>query len=188
MLTTILIIVIGIPVLLIIWGVVTFNKMVSLRNSPEGAWSDIDVMLKKRYDLIPNLVATVKGYTKHESETLEKVIQARQQAINVKADDVQKQIEAENMLTQTLRSVYSLTESYPELKADAQFNQLMEQLQQIETEIERARRYYNAVVRDYNNATQMFPGAMIAGMGGFQKKPYYEIESVTMRENVKVEF
>jgi LemA protein len=186
--TVILIIVIGIPVLLILWAIVTFNRMVTLRNSTESAWSDIDVLLRKRYDLIPNLVATVKGYTKHESETLERVIQARNQAINIKADDVQKQIEAENMLTQTLRSVYSLTESYPDLKADKQFNELMEQLQQIETEIERSRRYYNAVVRDYNNATQMFPGAIIAGMGGFVKKPYYEIESVTMREGVKVEF
>jgi len=184
----ILIIVIGIPVLLILWAVVTFNKMVSLRNSTESAWSDVDVLLRKRYDLIPNLVSTIKGYTKHESETLEKVIQARNQAINIKADDVKQQIEAQNMLTQSLRSIYSLTESYPDLKADKQFNELMGQLQQIETEIERSRRYYNAVVRDYNNVTQMFPGAMIAGMGGFVKKPYYEIESVTMREGVKVEF
>ena len=179
---------IGLVFVVIIWAILTYNGLISLKTTSESAWSDIDVFLKKRYDLIPNLVETVKGYAKHEKETLENVINARNQAVNVSSDNLEKKIEAENMVSQTLRSMFALTESYPDLKANVQFNQLMGQLQQMETEIERARRYYNAVIKDFNISIQAFPSSVIAGMGGFRKMPFYEIESVVMRENVKVQF
>ncbi len=178
----------GVIVLLIVIAIVMYNGMVGLKIRGEGAWSDVDVILRKRYDLIPNLVNVVKGYAKHESETLEKVVQARNQAINIKAEDVEAQIKAQNMLSSTLRSMFSLTESYPDLKANSNFQQLMQQLQTIETEIERARRYYNAVVRDFNTKILIFPGSVIANMNGFKKMPFYETETPEARENVKVEF
>lgn len=180
--------IIGLIVLVVIIGIAMYNGMVRLKIRGEGAWSDVDVLLKKRYNLIPNLVNTIKGATKHESETLEKVIKARQQAINVNADDIEEKIKAENMLQSTLRSMFSLTESYPDLKSDAHFRELMGQLQHIETEIERARRYYNAVVRDYNTKIQVFPGSIMAGMSNMTKMPFYEVEEAVMRENVEVNF
>jgi LemA protein len=181
-------ILVGLIVLLFIIAIALYNGMVGLKVRGEGAWSDIDVILKKRYDLIPNLVNVVKGYAKHESETLEKVVQARNQAINIKADDVEAQIKAQNALSSTLRSMFSLTENYPELKANSNFQSLMSQLQTIETEIERARRYYNAVSRDFNTKILIFPGSIIANMNGFKKMPFYEVENAEERQNVKVEF
>jgi LemA protein len=181
-------IIVGVILLIILWFVAIYNGMVKLKISSENAWSDVDVFLKKRYDLIPNLVETVKGYAKYEQETLENVIKARTQAINVKAEDVEKQIQAENMLSQTLRSLFALQERYPDLKANTQFQELMAQLRNIETEIERARRYYNAVVRDFNIKIRVFPNVIVANMTGFSKLPFFEIEDPKERENVKVQF
>lgn len=177
----------GIVFLLAVWFISLYNGMIRLKLSTENAWSDIDVFLKKRYDLIPNLVETVKGYATHEKETLEKVIKARQQAVNISADNVQDKIAAENFLSQTLKSLFAVTENYPTLKADAHFQELMGQLSQLEGEIERARRYYNAVVRDFNTKIMVFPNSIVANMSGFKKQPFYEVEEAA-RENVKVSF
>lgn len=174
--------------LLIVWFIAIYNSLVKLKISSENAWSDIDVFLKKRYDLIPNLVETVKGYAKHEKGTFEAIVKARTQAINVKADDLEQQIKAENFLTQTMRSLFALQENYPDLKANPQFQQLMSQLDEIEDEIERARRYYNAVVRDFNIKIKVFPSVIVANMSGYRKLPFFEVESEVERKNVKVEF
>lgn len=178
----------GIVLLLIFWFIGLYNSMVKLKLGTENAWSDIDVILKKRYNLIPNLVETVKGYAGHEKGTLEAVIKARQQAVNITSDNIQNKIQAENFLSQALKSLFAVTENYPQLKADAHFKELMDQLQALETEIERARRYYNAIVRDFNTKVMVFPNSIVANMGGFQRLPFYEIEDATMRENVKVDF
>ncbi len=177
----------GIVLLLILWFVALYNGMIKLKLSTENAWSDIDVFLKKRYDLIPNLVETVKGYAGHEKDTLEKVIKARQQAVNISADSVQDKIAAENFLSQTLKSLFAVTESYPNLKADAHFQELMGQLTQLESEIERSRRYYNAVVRDFNTMIMVFPNSIVANMSGFKRQAFFEVEEAA-RENVKVSF
>lgn len=164
-----------------------FNNFAKNRNIVKDAFSNIDVLLKKRTDLIPNLVNTVKGYAKHESGTLEKVIQARNQAVTVNADDINARIEAENKLTQTLRSIMMLTENYPELKADGMFIQLQTQLQTLETELEKSRKYYNATVRENNTYGETFPAALFASFLKYQSFKYFEIDP-SERENVKVEF
>ena len=177
----------GVVLLIVGWFVVVYNGLVRLKMTTESSWSDIDVILKKRHNLIPNLVETVKGYAAHEKETLEGVTKARQQAVNISADSMKDKIAAENFLSQALKSLFAVTENYPQLKADAHFQELMQQLQQIETEIERARRYYNAVVRDYNTRILIFPNSIVAGMNGFTRKPFYEVEEAA-RENVQVKF
>lgn len=178
----------GAAVLIIGLVIFLFNKLVRLKNLCAQGWSDVDVQLQRRYDLIPNLVETVKGYAGHERETLEKVIQARQQAINVSADDVAAKAAAENMLTQTLRSLFALSESYPDLKANENFLNLQEQLSEIEDQIHLSRRYYNAVARDNNNAVMMFPSNIIAKMFHFSKAEYFELEEPEARKAPKVEF
>lgn len=163
----------------------TYNKLVGLRNRVETAWSQIDVQLKRRYDLIPNLVETVRGYASHERETLEAVIQARNQAIA--APDVQQQAQAENMLTGMLRQLFALSEAYPDLKANENFASLQAELIQTEEQIAFARRYYNERVLNYDNAIEMFPSNIVAGMFSFEEKPYFEAE-VESREPVQVDF
>lgn len=163
-----------------------YNKLVTLKNRAENAWSDIDVQLRRRYDLIPNLVETVKGYASHEKETLENVIKARQQAIAV--DNIQDQGKMENMLTGALRQLFAVAENYPDLKANENFLELQRSLTDIEDQIQNARRYYNAVVRDLNTATERFPSNIIANMFGFSKRDYFELEDQKARENVKVQF
>lgn len=179
-------IVVGALVLiLIIWFIASYNGFIRLRNRVEEAFSTMDVYLKKRYDLIPNLVETVKGYAKHERETLEKVIAARNMAAGAKTMD--ERIEGENMLTGTLKSLFAVTEAYPDLKANVNFMELQGKLSSLEDDIASSRKYYNALVRDYNIKREAFPSNIIAGIYKFEKKQLFEIAE-TQRENVKVQF
>ena len=179
--------VVGILLIAIIaWIWATYNKFIRMRNDCDEAFSTMDVYLKKRYDLIPNLVETVKGYAKHENKTLEAVIQARNMAMNSKS--AEEQIKNENILSGTLKSLFAVSENYPELKADKHFTEMMNSLRQIEEEITSSRKYYNAVVKEYNVKREVFPSSIIAGWFKFVKKPLYEIEDVEQRKNVKVQF
>lgn len=180
-------ILLAVALILGIWAVMTYNKGVKLRNQAEEAWSGISVQLKRRYDLIPNLVSTVKGYAKHEQETLEKVIKLRNQAQAVPDSDHAGQAQAEQALSAGIRGIFALAENYPELKANENFRELQRSLTDIEDHIQNARRYYNAVVRDNNNYVETFPSMVIAQMGGFTLLPYFEMDD-RERENVKVEF
>lgn len=180
------IVVIAAIVLLAFWLIGTYNAFVRLRNKTEEAFSAMDVSLKKRYDLIPNFVETVKGYAKHERETLEAVIAARKRA--VQSDSAKERIQNENVLDATLKDLFALTEAYPDLKADQNFLSLQNQLSRIEEEIAGSRRYYNGVINKYNTRIEMFPGNLLAGLFGFQRKPLYEVQEIYERENVKVTF
>ena len=182
----IVIIVLAIVVLLVLWLVSSYNGFVRLRNKSEEAFSAMDVSLKKRYDLIPNFVETVKGYAKHEQDTLQAVINARNMAMN--ANSPEQKIANDNALSGTLKSLFALTESYPDLKANQNFLSLQNQLYRIEEEIAGSRRYYNGVVNKYNTKTEMFPGNILASLFGFKRKPLYEVNSEAERENVKVSF
>ena len=181
----IILLVVGVILIFFIIGL--FNALVRLRNQVKNAWSQIDVQLKRRYDLIPNLMETVKGYMKHERETLEAVTKARQQAINV-TDSVIDQAKAENMLSQTLRSLFAVAESYPDLKANQNFLALQEELTSTENKISFARQFYNDSVMKFNNKTEMFPSNVIAGMFGFKQAEFFEVEEVEQREAPKVQF
>ncbi len=166
-----------------------YNKLVSLKNKVMEAWSGIDVQLKRRYDLIPNLVSTVKGYAAHESGTLEKVIQARNQAMSAgQGGDINAQVQAENVLSGTLKSLFALSENYPDLKANTSFLQLQSTLGEIEENLQNARRYYNALVRDNNTAVESFPSNLIANNFNFTKFDFFEIENEAERQNVEVKF
>ncbi len=162
-----------------------YNTLVKLRNIVEEAWSTIDVQLKKRYDLIPNLVETVKGYAKHEKETLESVIAARNLAMTSSGE---AKMAAENALTGTLKSLFALQESYPELKANTNFMDLQNQLKAIENEIASARRYYNGTVKTFNTKIEVFPSNIIAKMMGLTKREYFELDSEEERKAVSVKF
>ena len=155
-------------------GVTLFNSLVRMREQVDASWSDIDVQLKRRHDLVPNLVEAVKGYATHERGTLERVIQARNAAMS--ADGPVERGQAENMLTGTLRSLFALAEAYPDLKADRNFGQLQETLADLEDQVQRARRYYNAVVRDYNTRTQQVPTNLIATSFGFHPREFFEVD------------
>ncbi|MDE5943823.1 MAG: LemA family protein [Clostridia bacterium] len=172
--------------IIIIWAIAVHNKFVALRNQYEEAFHNIDIYCKKRYDLIPNLVETVKGYTKHESSTLEKVIQARSRALS--ASTTAEKIEANAQLTSVLRGFNRVTESYPELKANTNFMDLQNQLKAIETELANARKYYNATVKVFNTKKDTFPSSIIAACMHLEKQPYFELESPEERQNVKVQF
>src|SRR4030043_1069379 len=160
-------ILIGIIVIALLAGIAIYNKLIRLRNTVKSSWSDIDVQCKKRYDLVPNLVETVKGYASHEKAVFEKVTQARSAAMQ--AASPAEMAKAENMLRDTLKSLFAVAEAYPELKANVNFLQLQSQLQNLENNIESARRYYNAVVRDYNILIESFPSNLIASPFGFKK-------------------
>jgi LemA protein len=162
-----------------------YNSLIVLRNRVKEAWSDIDVQLKRRYDLIPNLVETVKGYAGHESETFEKVTQARNMAMA--ATDPEKKGEAENILSGTLKSLFAVAESYPELKASQNFMKLQEELSDTENKIQAARRFYNGNVLEFNNKVEVFPNNIFASMLGFVKEKFFEIAEVE-KANVKVDF
>ncbi len=180
-------IVIGIVAIVIIFAIATYNSLVGVRQRLRNAWSQIDVQLKRRYDLIPNLVNTVKGYASHEKETLENVTKARNMAMQ--ATDVNEKAGAENMLTGALKSLFAVSENYPELKADANFRQLQNELSNTEGQIASARQSYNDTVMRYNTAIQKFPTVLIAGMLGFQKENYFNLdEEPASREAVRVEF
>jgi LemA protein len=182
-----MLITIGLIILIAILLIGIFNKFVKNRNVVNDAWSNIDVALKRRYDLIPNLVETVKGYAKHEKSTLEDVIKARNAAMNVPKGDINAQIKAENQLQQTLRSIFALGEAYPELKANVNFLDLQSKLNLIEENLERSRRYYNGTVRENNTYGESFPGVLFAGMFKYQHFDYFETDEAS-RENVKVDF
>lgn len=172
--------------LLIIWLIATYNKFIKMQNKVEEGFSTMDVYLKKRYDLIPNLVETVKGYAKHESETLSNVISARNMA--VQAQTMDEKIQGEQKLQSMLGPLYAIGEQYPNLKADQNFMDLQSQLRSIEGEIANARKYYNAVCVKFNNLVEMFPSNLLAGMFHFHRKPLYEVNESIERENVKVQF
>ena len=176
-----------IVLLLLAVGVgVMYNRLVRLRNQAEGAWADIDVQLKRRYDLIPNLVETVKGYASHEKDTLEAVINARNRAMS--ASGPAEQAQAENMLTGALKSLFALAEAYPQLRAVEGFTKLQGSLETIERDIQNARRYYNAVVRDLNTSVEQFPTNLVANAFRFHKAEYFELTDEAEREAPEVQF
>lgn len=181
--TLILLIIIGV---IIITAVGFYNGLVNLRNRCENAWSQVDVQLRRRYDLIPNLVETVKGYAKHEKETFQKVTEARNMAIN--AESVKEQEQAENMLTGTLKSLFAVAENYPDLKANQNFLMLQEELAGTEGKIAYARQFYNDCVMKYNTKQQVFPTNIVANMFNFQEREYFEIEEPEARRPVTVKF
>ncbi len=168
------------------WLVGVYNRLVRLKVRCEDAWASIDVQLKRRYDLIPNLVETVKGYAKHERETLEAVIRARQAGIE--AGTVQEQAQAENMLTGALRQLFALSEAYPELKANENFARLQEELSSTENKIAFARQHYNDSVREYNTRLETFPDNLLAGTFGFSRREFFELEEAEQREAPQVRF
>ena len=163
-----------------------YNSLVRLRVQTDNAWADIDVQLKRRYDLIPNVVETVKGYASHEKSTLENVIKARNAAMS--AQGPAAKAEAENILTGALRQLFALAEAYPQLRAVESFTQLQTTLGQIEDAIQNARRYYNAVVRDLNTKIQMFPSNLIASLFAFKTREFFELADAAQREAPKVSF
>ncbi|MEG0803451.1 MAG: LemA family protein [Pygmaiobacter sp.] len=169
-----------------LWFVGTYNGLVRSRTEAEEAFSTMDVYLKKRFDLIPNLVETVKGYAKHESETLEKVIAARNAVAAAPSDAARA--EGENMISGALRQIFALSESYPDLKANTNFQDLQAQLKSAEQDIANARKFYNATVREYNIKVQSVPSNLVAMTTGFKKKPLYEVTDSAERENVQVKF
>lgn len=178
-------IVIGVVVLLLLFGVTLYNRFVRLRNRADNAWAQVDVQLRRRYDLIPNLVESVKGYASHERETFERVTQAR--AAASAARTVEEQAQAENMLTSALRQLFAVAEAYPELRASENFQALQAQLTETEGQIAVARQIYNDTVLSYNNAVQTFPGVIVASPFGFSKRAFLEIEE-SSREPVAVDF
>ncbi|GBF19294.1 MULTISPECIES: LemA family protein [Arenibacter] len=182
-----LIIFLGILALIALFLVNVFNRFATLRNLVKDAWSNIDVALKRRYDLIPNLVETVKGYAKHEKSTLEAVINARNAAMAVPSGDINAQIKAENQLQQSLRSIFALGEAYPDLKANTNYLDLQQKLNEIEENLERARRYYNGSVRENNTYGESVPGVLVASLFKYQHFDYFEAEEAS-RANVKVDF
>lgn len=173
-------------VLVGLWVVAAYNRLVSLRNQCEEAWAGIDVQLTRRHDLIPNLVETVKGYASHEKETLERVIQARGAA--VAAPGPAEKAQAEGFLTGALRQLFALAESYPELKADTNFQQLQAELTATEGLLAQSRQLYNATVRAYDTAREVFPTNIIAGMFNFQERAYFEVDDPEARGPVEVSF
>ena len=163
-----------IVVVIVVVAVGMYNSLVRLRQQVDGAWADIDVQLKRRYDLIPNLVETVKGYAGHEKDTLERVVQARSAAMS--AQGPAAKAEAEGALSGALKSLFALSEAYPQLQAAGGFRDLQAALSEIEEQVAQARRYYNAVVRDFNTKTETFPSVFIARAFGFTKREFFEIE------------
>ncbi len=173
-------------VLLLFWVIGMYNKLVALRQETRNAWAQIDVQLKRRYDLIPNLVETVKGYMKHEQETLEKVIKARNAALS--ASSVRDKAAAEGQVSAALGSFFALAESYPELKSNENMLSLQEELKSTENKIAFARQYYNNVVTQYNTKLESFPTNILASSGGFQKADLFELDEPAARDAVKVQF
>jgi LemA protein len=182
-LTWIVIIVVAV---ILLAGISIYNSLIILKNKVDEGWADIDTQLKRRYDLIPNMVETVKGYAKHESKTFEAVTKARTMAMNAKTPD--EKMEAENMLSGTLKSLFAVAENYPELKANQNFLDLQATLKEVEEKLQLSRRYYNATVRDFNTKIEIFPNNLFAGIFNFQKRKFFEIENPEERENVKVNF
>jgi LemA protein len=181
-------ILLGVIALIIFWVIWAYNNFVKLTLRVKEAWSDIDVQLKRRYDLIPNLVETVKGYAAHESGTLEKVTEMRTRAMNATAPADKAQ--AEGMLTGALKTLFAVSENYPNLKANENFMELQRELSDTENKIQAARRFYNSVVQDLNQAIQMFPGNLIAGIGNFKQAEFFQLSGAdeAAKDPVKVQF
>ncbi len=178
----------GLIALVALYVIVIYNGLVRARQMAEEAWSGIDVQLKRRADLIPNLIETVKGYAAHEKGTLEEVVKLRNQAQAVPAGDVAGRAQAEGMLSQALGKLFALAEAYPDLKANQNFAELQTSLETIESEIQMARRYYNGSARDLNIKVESFPANLIAGPFGFSKREYFEIENEADRAVPSVKF
>lgn len=184
---TITYIVLGLIVLVVLWALFTYNSFITLRTRKDESWADIDVQLKRRYDLIPNLINTVKGYASHEKETLDKVTQARALAMN--AGTLAEHAQSENMLTDTLKSLFAVSESYPDLKANQNFLELQRELSDTENKIQSARRFFNTNVRDLNIKIESVPSNIIANMFSFSKAEFFELaEDSQEREVVDVKF
>ncbi|MFH1520730.1 MAG: LemA family protein [Candidatus Micrarchaeota archaeon] len=174
----------GVGIIIVLYGVLTYNRLITLRNRVDNAWAQIDVQLKRRYDLIPNLIETVKGYMKHEKGTLENITKYRAQLVT---GSVEEKVKANNMLSQALKSIFAVAENYPKLEASQNFRMLQEELAGTENKIAYIRTAYNDSVLGYTNATQMFPSNLIAGVLGFKTKPYLEVPEEE-KKNVKVQF
>ena len=181
-----ILIIVGIVILFIVYAISIYNKLVKNKTLVEEGWSGMDVFMKKRYDLIPNLVETVKGYATHEKETFENVTQARANAM--KANGVAEQEQAENNLNKALMNLYAVAEQYPDLKANANFINLQNQVESLEGEIEKSRRYYNGTVRENNILLETFPTNIIARMQGFVKQKFFELTNLTERETPQIKF
>ncbi len=179
-------IILAIVAVAIVWVVAVYNGLVTLKNRAKEAWSDIDVQLKRRYDLIPNLVQTVKGYATHERELFEKVTQARANAMS--AQGVKAKADAENMLSSTLKSLFAVAENYPDLKASVNFLELQRELTDTEDKIQAARRFYNTNVRDLNIKIESFPANMLAGAFGFKQMELFQTANEAERQPVAVKF
>lgn len=183
---TILIIVIAILVIIVFYFIGSYNGLVKLKNRAKEAWSDIDVQLKRRYNLIPNLIETVKGYASHEKEVFQKVTEARASAMQ--AQDPKAKGEAENMLSNTLKSLFAVSENYPDLKASTNFLELQRELTDTEDKIQASRRFYNGNVRDLNTKIEIFPSNIIANMFNFKQMDLFEIEDAKEKETPQVKF
>ncbi len=172
-----------------VYAVSVYNGFITLKNRVNEAWSDIEVQMKRRYDLIPNLVETVKGYAQHEAGTLEKVIQARNMAMSVH-ENMKEVSESENMLSGALKSIFALSENYPDLKANANFMELQRELRDTEDKLQSARRFYNGNVLAYNTKVELFPSNIVASMFNFDKREFFELaeDEQAAREAVKVQF
>ena len=179
-------IIIGVIIFLIILFILLYNSLIRKRNNCEQSWSGISVQLKRRYNLIPNLVSTVKGYAKHEQETLEKITKARTAAMNAKS--VKGHEEAENMLSGALKSLFALSENYPDLKANENFLQLQEELSDTEDKIQASRKFYNNTVKNYNTAIQSIPTNIVAKTCNFKEKEFFELENPEEAKPVKTKF
>ena len=181
----VMVIILAVVVIAVVWVIAIYNGLIRLKNRVDEAWSDIDVQLKRRYDLIPNLVNTVKGYASHEKEVFEKVTEARTRAMG--AQSAPDKAQAENALSQTLKSLFAVAEAYPDLKANQNFLELQRELTDTEDKIQASRRFYNGNVRDFNTKIQVFPNNVFAGMMNFTAREFFEAESGE-KEAVKVEF
>lgn len=182
----IVIVILGAAALIVAWVVLTYNGLVRLSNRTKEAWADIDVQLKRRYNLIPNLLETVKGYAGHEKEVLQKVTEARTKAMG--AQNMQERGRAENMLSETLKSLFAVSENYPDLKASQNFLELQRELRDTEDKVQAARRFYNANVRDLNIKIESFPANLIASTLGFKKMELFELVAAAERAVPKVKF
>ena len=179
-------IILAVGAVVVLWAVAVYNGLVQLKVRADGSWSDIDVQLKRRHDLIPNVVETVKGYAAHEQKVFQAVTEARTRAMQAGTPDARGQ--AENGLSGALKSLFAVAENYPQLRASENFQGLQNSLTQIEEAIQNARRYYNAVVRDYNTKLSVIPDRFIAALAGFQLREFFQPDSAEDRQNVKVSF
>ena len=178
--------ILAIVLVVIVFAIYLYNGLVRLRNKVKEAWADIETQLKRRYDLIPNIVSTVKGYAKHEEGTFVKVTEMRAKAME--SNNLGEKAEAENMLSETLKSLFAIAENYPELKANQNFLDLQNTLKEIEEHIQLSRRYYNGTVRDFNTKIEVFPNNIVAGPLGFKSKEFFETKNEQEKENIKVDF